>query len=210
MNIDKPLDDIIASKKQNRGPRRSAPAGGKAPAAAQAAKAAPAAPKPANPLNSIVSDKILVSNLPEDVTEPQIKELFTSTVGPLKFASLSYDSKGKSKGIATIQFHKNADALKAYEQYNKRLVDGKRPMKVEIVYDPTRLPPPPLTSRLGAAPAQSSTIAAAGGSARQPRAANAGGKKGGRGPRSEPRPKATVESLDAEMSDYLAQGQKTE
>lgn len=52
------------------------------------------------------------------------QELFTSTVGPLKTASLAYDSKGKSKGVATIQFHKAIDATKAYEQYNKRLVDG--------------------------------------------------------------------------------------
>ena len=57
---------------------------------------------------------------------PSPQELFTSTVGPLRSASLAYDSKGKSKGVATIEFHKAQDASKAYDQYNKRLVDGSR------------------------------------------------------------------------------------
>lgn len=52
------------------------------------------------------------------------QELFQQTVGPLKSASLAYDSKGKSKGVATIQFVKAADSNKAYTQYNKRLIDG--------------------------------------------------------------------------------------
>lgn len=99
-------------------------------------------------------------------------------------------------------------------------------MKVEIIVDPSRVPPAPLTSRLGVAPTASayvllpfpsfpplhkiptnhssphSTLSAASGSARQPRNP-AGAGRGGRAPRV-PRPKATVESLDAEMSDYQA------
>ncbi|KAI5479987.1 hypothetical protein MNV49_002277 [Pseudohyphozyma bogoriensis] len=219
MNLDKPLDELIATKKKaNRGRRAprggaaGAATGGRIPSGPQAGRKAPAATPAAAASSQIpVGDKIVVSNLPDDVTEAQVKELFTSTIGPIRSASLAYDSKGKSKGVATIQFNKVVDAQKAYQQYNKRLVDGKRPMKVEIIVDPSKAPPVPLTSRLGAAPAApaSSTIAAAGGAARQPRAAGTGGGRrrgGGRGPRSEPRPKATVESLDAEMSEYIAGG----
>ncbi|SCZ99036.1 BZ3500_MvSof-1268-A1-R1_Chr3-1g05775 [Microbotryum saponariae] len=92
---------------------------------------------------------------------------------------------------------------------------SRRPLKVEIIVDPNRVPPQPLTSRLGAAPAAppkaraaSSTVAAASGAsgaARQQTRAT-GGRGRGRGGRSgERRAKPTVESLDAEMSDYLAQ-----
>ncbi|KAK4700771.1 THO complex subunit 4, partial [Phenoliferia sp. Uapishka_3] len=225
MNLDKPLDEIISAKKgAGRGGRRNNNAGGGRPARAAGGEGGQARRAPverAQPQQqqqpTFSGDKIVVSNLPEDVTEAQIKELFTSTVGPLRSASLAYDSKGKSKGVATIQFQKAADANKAYEQYNKRLVDGKRPMKVEIIIDPSRAPALPLGARLGVAPTGpkpvSATVAAAGGNARQPRAAGTGGRRGGRGGgagRQPERPKATLESLDAEMSDYIAGGAKTD
>ncbi|GAA5880744.1 hypothetical protein JCM5296_000399 [Sporobolomyces johnsonii] len=225
MNIDKSLDDIISTKKRSRGPRRQR---GNPPASSkqQAGVAAPAAPAvpaaQAAAANVHVGDKIIVSNLPDDVNEVQIKELFTTTVGPVRTVSLSYNAQGKSKGIATVGFNRAEHATSAYQQYNKRLIDGKRPMKVEIIVDPARAARgagagAPLTARLGAAPA-SATVAAAGGStARAPRAEGAtrgpgggggrrrGGGRGGRGERGEERPKATVESLDAEMSDWQAQ-----
>ncbi|BGP30414.1 RNA-binding RNA annealing protein [Rhodotorula toruloides] len=98
-------------------------------------------------------------------------------------------------------------------------------MRVEIVVDPARAAAKqPLTARIAAAApqapansraAQSATVAAAGGSAvqtRQPRQPGQGGRRGGRrgggrgGARGSERPKVTAESLDAEMSDYQAQG----
>ncbi|GAA5978337.1 hypothetical protein JCM21900_001608 [Sporobolomyces salmonicolor] len=222
MNIDKSLDDIISTKKRSRGPRRqrgNPPASSKqqagvaapAPAAVPAAQAAAA--------NVHVGDKIIVSNLPDDVNEVQIKELFTTTVGPVRTVSLSYNAQGKSKGIATVGFNKAEHATSAYQQYNKRLIDGKRPMKVEIIVDPSRVARgagTPLTARLGVTPARATVAAAGGSTARAPRApraegatrgAGGGGRRrgGGRGGRSEDRPKPTVESLDAEMSDWQAQ-----
>jgi hypothetical protein len=71
------------------------------------------------------------------------QELIASTVGPFRSASLSYDSKGQSTGVATIQFQKAADATKAYNQYNKRLIDGS-------AYSPFLfLPISPFSSRSG-------------------------------------------------------------
>lgn len=88
-------------------------------------------------------EKIIVSNLPTDVNETQIKvcsrllssfvprahsflrqELFHSTIGPLKEVTLHYDPAGRSKGVANIVFTRKGDGSKAYQQYNNRLIDG--------------------------------------------------------------------------------------
>ncbi|KDE06008.1 hypothetical protein MVLG_03690 [Microbotryum lychnidis-dioicae p1A1 Lamole] len=142
MNLDKPLDEIIATKKKS---RPSKPRG--APRAPRAANAAPAQQQAAgargpraqqhaaaaahnNPGASAtagiqgIGDKIVISNLPTDVNEQQVRELFTSTVGPIISASMAYDAQGRSKGTATIHFRKAADATKAFQQYNKRLIDN--------------------------------------------------------------------------------------
>lgn len=87
MNIDKPLDDIVAEKRKSRAPRRPrAPRNGAAaPAAAAAAAPAAAAQggrggrqsaaqgQAASQGTVHVGDKIIVSNLPTDVDERQIK-----------------------------------------------------------------------------------------------------------------------------------------
>lgn len=96
MNIDKPLDDIITSKRSAKrgsssrggpggaartarggGGRAPAPAGGVGPqrnARGSAAAAAPARPaQPQFAPDTIPGDKVVVSNLPEDVTEAQIR-----------------------------------------------------------------------------------------------------------------------------------------
>ncbi|THH19277.1 hypothetical protein EW146_g1853 [Bondarzewia mesenterica] len=70
------------------------------------------------------ADKIIVSNLPQDVNELQIKELFHTTVGPLRDVTLHYDSAGRSKGVASVLFVRKGDGSKAYQQYNNRLIDG--------------------------------------------------------------------------------------
>jgi len=69
-------------------------------------------------------EKIVVSNLPADVNEAQVKELFQTTVGPLREVNLHYDSNGHSKGVASVTFQKKGDGNKAYQQYNNRLIDG--------------------------------------------------------------------------------------
>ena len=89
------------------------------------------------------TNKIIVSNLPPDVNEAQVKvrsqpyrkypsnslistwqELFAATVGPLKEVTLHYDSNGRSKGVAAVQFSRPGDGTKAFQQYNNRLIDG--------------------------------------------------------------------------------------
>ncbi|GAA5950037.1 hypothetical protein JCM3765_004172 [Sporobolomyces pararoseus] len=222
--LDQPLDAIIQSKRKQRQPRRqrgSRPQSAKQAAGVaqpeQLAQPVPAAQAVAAQVH--VGDKIIVSNLPDDVNEQQIKELFHTTVGTVRSVNLSYNAQGKSKGIATIQFQRAEFATAAYQQYNKRLIDGKRPMKVEIIVDPSRtarLPTGPaasLTQRVAPpAAAASATVAAASGSAvqqpRQPGGRRGGGRgrgrRGGRNGGSE-RPPATVESLDQEMSDWQAQ-----
>lgn len=84
----------------------------------------------------------MVSGLPTDVTEPQIRvsknyrscllnvadsrlqELFTTTVGPLKSLQLHYNADGRWNCSATVLFSRKGDGAKAYEAYNNRLVDG--------------------------------------------------------------------------------------
>jgi len=119
-----------------------------------AAAAPAAAGSKQAPIIPLMADgsKIIVSNLPMDVTENQIRDLFTQTVGPVSRIQLSYDKNGKSTGVAHIDLKRAGDAQVAFTQYNARLVDGNRPMKVEIVFDPTRLPPAPLNSRIAPAP----------------------------------------------------------
>ncbi|GAA5862520.1 hypothetical protein JCM3774_001046 [Rhodotorula dairenensis] len=235
MNLDKPLDDIIGEKRKSRAPRRARPAAGaRKPSTGNNnnnGAAATAAPAPAVAGSVHVGDKIIVSGLPTDVNEAQVRELFQTTVGPLRSCILTYDARGQFKGTATVHFRKAEHATKAYAEYNKRVVDGSRPMRVEIIVDPSRAnASQPLTARLGAAPAvaapptksraaKSATVAAAGGSAVQtPRNAAAGaggagarrggggrGRRGGRRGAGEDRPAATAEALDAEMSDWQAQ-----
>ncbi|KAF9457728.1 hypothetical protein BDZ94DRAFT_1137616, partial [Collybia nuda] len=196
--MDKTLDDIISAKPRSarrgssrRGTARAQVLGNPvvspvarvraAAPAANGAKATTAQPSPA--------DKIIVSNLPTDVNEVQIKELFHSTVGPLREVTLHYDSAGRSKGVAAVHFSRKGDGTKAYSQYNNRLIDGKRPMKIEIVVDP-RVPAQSLASRV--APAAGATNGG-----RRGRGGKGGARKG-------ERPAKSAADLDAEMEDYTA------
>jgi len=211
--MDKSLDDIIKSKPRGgAGGKRGRRGGG---ARQQILGSTPAAAAPANkarkaaaaPTSTVtpqhVADKIIVSNLPIDVNEAQIKELFTTTVGPLREVILNYDAHGKSKGIATVHFQRRGDGTKAYNQYNNRLIDGKRPMKIEVVVDPSRAAPaaslasrvaPAPTASKGAAPMEG--VQRTGGRPKRGRGGAAGGRT--------KRPPKTVADLDAEMEDYTA------
>ncbi|KAG6897027.1 hypothetical protein C0992_004555 [Termitomyces sp. T32_za158] len=139
------------------------------------------------------TEKIIVSNLPIDVNESQIKELFAQTVGPLREVTLHYDQNGRSKGVASVHFQRKGDGTKAFQQYNNRLIDGKKPMKIEIVVAPA---PVSLAQRVS--PADGAT------------ATNGVTRTGGRGRRGrvgktrKERPQKSVADLDAEMEDYTA------
>jgi len=45
-------------------------------------------------------------------------------VGPVSSVNLSYDSKAKSKGVATVVFSRKGDANKAFKEFNNRLIDA--------------------------------------------------------------------------------------
>ncbi|KAF5357235.1 hypothetical protein D9756_006643 [Leucocoprinus leucothites] len=132
--MDKSLDEIITTNKpgrrrpnSRRGGARAAVLGNATSPVTRARAAAATAPaKAAANAQAVPStaDKLIVSNLPIDVNEVQIRELFASTVGPLREVNLSYDSSGRSKGIAAVTFSKKGDANKAYQQYHNRLIDG--------------------------------------------------------------------------------------
>ncbi|KAF9219518.1 hypothetical protein BS17DRAFT_740665 [Gyrodon lividus] len=101
--------------------------------------------------------KILLSRLPPDVGEVEVEELFRKTVGPLREAFLIYNSQGRSKGMAVVSFQRPGDAAVAREKYDGKFIDGRRPIKIEIVLDSidaaVKAPPtqaqPSLLGRLG-------------------------------------------------------------
>ncbi|KAH9478388.1 mRNA export protein mlo3 [Psilocybe cubensis] len=203
--MDKSLDEIIASKPKagRRGSSRRSSAreqvlGKPVTTPVQRARAAANPAADSKAVVTQASEKIIVSNLPSDVNEAQIKDLFNQTVGALRDITLHYDASGRSKGIATVTFQKKGDGAKAFQQYNNRLIDGKRPMKIELVLDPSR--PPPLTSRVAPAPAANGRTAG-------PRPAATRGRRhvrGRGGARKNDRPPKTAADLDAEMEDYTA------
>jgi len=203
--MDKALDEIIASrpKTHRRGARRGTTAraqvlGKPVTTPVHRARAAAAPATDSSKAVSQGSEKIIVSNLPGDVNEAQIKDLFNQTVGALREITLHYDASGRSKGIATVTFQKKGDGAKAFQQYNNRLIDGKRPMKIEIVVDPSR--PLPLASRV--APAPAATKAATPRTGTAPRGRR--GVRGRGGARKSERPAKSAADLDAEMEDYTA------
>ncbi|OAX42449.1 hypothetical protein K503DRAFT_766807 [Rhizopogon vinicolor AM-OR11-026] len=79
--------------------------------------------------------KILLSRLPPDVGEPDVEELFRRTVGPLKECFLICNTQGRSKGMAVITFQRPGDAAAARARYDGKLIDGRRPIKIEIIID---------------------------------------------------------------------------
>jgi len=210
-NMNKSLDEIIKTRPKNhrRPSNRTARAqvlgnAGVSPAARQRAKAVkPTQAQPAAPQQQ-PADKIMVSNLPQDVNEQQVKELFHTTVGPLREVTLHYDSAGRSKGVASVQFQRKGDGTKAFQQYNNRLIDGKRPMKIEIIFDPTRAgPAASLASRVAPAPAPT---AAATSRPNNPRVGGRGGRgrPGQKSRTKNERPAKSAADLDAEMEDYTS------
>lgn len=204
--LDQSLDSIIDSnKKAKRTQRRhkptKAPVGGvkKAVKPAKSAVKVVAGPAPKAPKNS----KIVVSMLPLDVTENQIKEYFGKSVGPIKKVSLHYNQHGESRGIADITFIKPESAAKAAKEQNGIKIDG-RPMKVEVVVDASHAPEPApaksLAERVAANPkAQPKSATTTKADSKDKKGAKGKPAKKGRNPR--PKPK-TAEELDAEMTDY--------
>ncbi|KAF2152530.1 RNA-binding domain-containing protein [Myriangium duriaei CBS 260.36] len=223
--LDQSLDEIAGARRSGPRARRStrkpnaAPAGGvaKKPAAKPAKPTKPAATStPSLPTRG--ESKIIVSNLPDDVDEQQIKEYFGSTVGPVKRVFLNYTKNGRSTGVANIVFSQPNSAATAAKSYNGIKVDG-RPMKIEVVmgaqYVPEPAAPKTLKDRIVAPPKSAAAKPKPAGNAKggaNANAANTGAATGGRGGRNgrgrggrkgAARPKKTAEELDADMADYF-------
>ncbi|KZT04501.1 uncharacterized protein LAESUDRAFT_715547 [Laetiporus sulphureus 93-53] len=99
--------------------------------------------------------KILLSNLPPDVGDSEVEMLFTKTVGPVRDTFIVYNSQGHSKGMAVVTFKRSSDAAIARAKYHQKIVDGRRPIKIEIIRDDDDVPqpskPPSLLERLSLA-----------------------------------------------------------
>ncbi|KAG6005024.1 hypothetical protein E4U21_000539 [Claviceps maximensis] len=218
--LDKPLDDIVSAKRQsarNRrstqrrstGPKTSAPIGGvqknSKPARGSAVKPTPA--KAAG----IGESKVIVSNLPKDVSEQQIKEYFVQAVGPIKRVDLVYGPNSVSRGIANVTFHKIDGASKAFQNLNGLLVDN-RPIKIEIVVGAAQadkvLPAVKSLAERTAQPKVQPKSAASGKGASGVGKTGIGGKaaaanKKRRGRNARPT-KKTADELDTDMANYFS------
>jgi len=219
--LDQSLDSIIDSQKKqkrenrNRGRKVGKPQTTAAPVGGVKKSTRPvkSAIKPAAGATTLSkTSKIVVSGLPHDVNEAQIKEYFGKSVGFVKRVSLQYNQNGQSRGIADIIFSKSDAAAKAAKDLNGMLVD-KRPMKIEVVVDASHVPEPTkarsLADRVAANPKAQpksattvkNTTAKDGTKGRS--AGKPGSKPVKRDGRRQNRPKAkTAEELDAEMTDY--------
>ncbi|EXJ84611.1 hypothetical protein A1O3_05281 [Capronia epimyces CBS 606.96] len=225
--LDQSLDSIIDSqKKAKREVRRRKVGKGTGPTAPvggvkKSTRPVKSAIKPAaGSLAQARSSKIVVSGLPYDVNEAQIKEYFTKSVGKVKKVSLQYNQNGQSRGIADILFSAPDSAAKAAKDLNGMLI--------EVVVDASKVPEPIAAKSLAdrvayadpkrSAKSEPLTKTSANPKA-QPKSATADkkvtGKDGAKGrpagkagkPKRgrNPRPKQkTAEELDAEMTDYWA------
>ncbi|KAK3232212.1 hypothetical protein Dsin_004093 [Dipteronia sinensis] len=86
---------------------------------------------PSGEINRESEAKLYISNLDYDVSNDDIKLLF-SEVGELIRYSIHYDKSGRSKGTAEVIYSSQANALAAIRRYNNMNLDGK-PIKIELV-----------------------------------------------------------------------------
>ncbi|KAL9606167.1 MAG: hypothetical protein Q9179_000681 [Wetmoreana sp. 5 TL-2023] len=162
---------------------------------------------PANLASGSGESKIIVSNLPSDVTEKNVKEYFSDTIGPVKRVHLTYGPNGVMRGIVTIVFSKPDSAAKALETLNGVQVD-KRPMKIEVVLDASKAvaaaPAKGLSDRItqgkGPKPATAAKPVTNGTATRGRPARGRGRGRGRNAGRGKPK---TADELDAEMVDYF-------
>ncbi|KAF9133140.1 hypothetical protein BGW39_010469 [Mortierella sp. 14UC] len=177
-------------------------------AGAQQYKATPVAPLHTSVIRQSAPDgsKMNVSNLHTGVSAEDLKNVFTSRVGPLKKCSIMYDQNGKSTGTALIHFSRVGDAAIAMQKFNGVPLDGK-PMRIELV-----IAPGAVQAALPTANAPRAPRAAGNSNQRQPQqrgqGATRGGDRAGRGRgrsgrQGEKKTPKTADQLDAEMTDYM-------
>ncbi|KAK4154266.1 hypothetical protein C8A00DRAFT_14566 [Chaetomidium leptoderma] len=218
--LDQSLDEILTSQRRNQqGRRRSqrrtagdarpattAPAGGVQKNTKPARGSSK--PTPAKGAGLTGESKIMVSNLPKDVSEGQIKEYFQQSVGQVKKVEISYGPGGISRGLAQVSFHHADGATKAFTTLNGLLIDN-RPVKVEVVVASADLIPQPksLAQRIAqpkVQPKSAATVKKNAAGAKGGAAATKGAvKKTARRGRSNRPVKKSAEELDSEMADYF-------
>ncbi len=72
-----------------------------------------------------MSARLFVGNLPFDVTEAELRELF-SPVGPLSYVFLPVDREsGKRRGFAFVEFGDEAQAAEALRRFNEQQFRGR-------------------------------------------------------------------------------------
>ncbi|KAG9248643.1 putative mRNA export protein mlo3 [Calycina marina] len=214
--LDQSLEEILSTSRRSGG-RGGAKTRGKRVATTKAApvggikkqkKPTPTGPSSQHNARGVVGSGVLVSGLPKDVSEPQIKEYFGNSVGPIKKVEISYGPGGVSRGTATIIFHRSDSAAKAVEKLDGISVDN-RPIKVDVIIDAKvakALPAPKgLSERISvkAKPKSAAVIKPATGAARGGKAAR--GRGGKDTTRARPA-KKTSDELDSEMADYFEKG----
>ncbi|OCB84858.1 hypothetical protein A7U60_g8079 [Sanghuangporus baumii] len=81
--------------------------------------------------------KILLSNLPIDVSDEEVLDLMKKTVGPVNFREslMVYNVKGAPRGMAVVAFTRSIDAWRARGKFHGKLIDGRRLIKVEVIVD---------------------------------------------------------------------------
>ncbi len=78
-----------------------------------------------------MESKLYVGNLSYNVTEDQLRELF-SQAGQIKDVALITDRQtGRSKGFGFVEFATQEEAQKAIELFNNHELDG-RPLTVNV------------------------------------------------------------------------------
>ena len=75
--------------------------------------------------------KLVVKNLPTDIDNQQLKELFQS-IGEVLAASINFDRSGRSRGTASVFYAQQSKAKEAIRQFHNRTIDGV-PMSVVVL-----------------------------------------------------------------------------
>ncbi|RAL67295.1 hypothetical protein DID88_008058 [Monilinia fructigena] len=167
---------------------------------------------PTGPSGGNVPSRIVVSNLPYDVTEQQIKEYFHEAKLHTKTVQLVYGPNGVSRGEANITFHRPGDAAAAVSRLNGVKVDN-RALRVQLLVDAQAAAvfeekaAKKLMDRISTTPKSQPKSAVPNKSNGKDQGAKRGGKRGSRGGSNTARPtKKTAEELDLEMADYWESG----
>ncbi|KZO95410.1 RNA-binding domain-containing protein [Calocera viscosa TUFC12733] len=185
------------------------------------ARPAPRAPAVAATASS-GSTRLLVSNLHYEVTEQDLRRLFSRAGALAKSPSIVFDRSGRSTGVAHITFTRHEDALSAKQRFDGEPAKGQ---KVSIRFEaalPASTPAGPggagksllariganpkasLLDRLGAPSAATTKTAPTGPRAAAGKPGPIRAPRGNRPARSKKAKPKTENDLDKELDAYLA------